>query len=82
MRECEELDGKHTVFGEVVSGFAILDRINVMKTDKKEKPLVDVKIFDMKVKPIFPIKSEKNILKVFQNPYREFISEFKKILEK
>ncbi|MFN0729097.1 peptidylprolyl isomerase [Polaribacter gochangensis] len=36
------LNNEHTVFGEVISGFATLDKIAELKTDVKEWPLVDV----------------------------------------
>ena len=45
-KETPFLDGRHTVFGEVVSGFEIVDTIARVKTykeaDKKDRPVVDV----------------------------------------
>ncbi len=39
-----ELDGEYTVFGEVVEGLSVLNKIAVMKTDKQNRPLEDVTI--------------------------------------
>ena len=36
------LDGKHTVFGEVVEGMAVVDSIGKVKTNQKDRPDVDV----------------------------------------
>lgn len=43
------LDGAYTVFGEVIEGLDVLDKIVVVKTDQADRPLQDVK---MKVKVI------------------------------
>ena len=43
------LDGAYTVFGEVVEGLEVIDKIAVVETDAANRPLVDVK---MKVKVI------------------------------
>jgi cyclophilin family peptidyl-prolyl cis-trans isomerase len=40
------LDGKHVVFGEVIDGKKIIDKINKIQTDHNDKPLYDVKIVD------------------------------------
>ena len=42
------LDGKHTVFGEVYEGFAVIDRIAEMKVDRSEWPVNDV-VFDIEI---------------------------------
>ncbi len=39
-----ELDGDYTVFGEVVSGFNIVEKIASLKTDKNSRPYTDVKL--------------------------------------
>ena len=44
------LTGKHTVFGQVVKGFDILDKIGAVKT-VRDKPVEDVKILSIKRKP-------------------------------
>ena len=36
------IDGEHTVFGEVISGFATIDKIVNLKSGGDEWPLVDV----------------------------------------
>jgi cyclophilin family peptidyl-prolyl cis-trans isomerase len=41
---CPWLDGKHTVFGEVVSGQDIVDRISRVQRDARDKPLEPVTI--------------------------------------
>lgn len=38
------LDNEHTVFGEVISGFATMNKIAKVKTDIKEWPMVDIKM--------------------------------------
>lgn len=39
-----QLDGEYTVFGYLVSGFEVLDRIAESTTDSYDKPLQDIKI--------------------------------------
>jgi len=41
------LDGSYSVFGEVIEGMNVIDSISSVKTDKNDRPLVDVK---MKIK--------------------------------
>ncbi len=43
------LDGTYTVFGEVVSGLDVVDKIAEVKTDQADKPLSDIKILKMKI---------------------------------
>jgi cyclophilin family peptidyl-prolyl cis-trans isomerase len=43
------LDGTYTVFGEVVEGLDIVDKIAAVKTDQSDKPVNDVKILKMKL---------------------------------
>ena len=38
------LDGQYTVFGEVVQGLDVVDKIQQMATDKNNRPLTDVRI--------------------------------------
>ena len=38
------LDGKYTIFGEVISGMDIADRINQVATDKNDRPLKNIRI--------------------------------------
>ena len=39
-----ELDGDYTVFGEVVSGLSILNKIASLETDKNSRPHTDIKL--------------------------------------
>ena len=41
---CPWLDGKHTVFGQVVSGQDVVDRISNVERDTRDKPLEPVTI--------------------------------------
>ncbi|XP_062927127.1 peptidyl-prolyl cis-trans isomerase B [Mobula hypostoma] len=40
------LDGKHVVFGKVVEGYNVVEKIENLKTDGRDKPLKDVVIAD------------------------------------
>ncbi len=44
------LDGKHTNFGEVVSGMDVVDAISAMETDERDAPLEKVVISDVLIK--------------------------------
>ena len=44
------LDGEYTVFGEVVKGIEIIDKIAEMETDDSDRPKIDVKIKRIRVK--------------------------------
>jgi peptidyl-prolyl cis-trans isomerase B (cyclophilin B) len=50
------LDWSYTVFGEVVSGMEVVDKIAATKTDKLDRPLKDVHILSVK---FIPRKKEK-----------------------
>jgi peptidylprolyl isomerase len=43
------LDGTYTVFGEVLEGLDVVDKIASVETDTADKPLTDVKILKIKI---------------------------------
>lgn len=43
------LDAQYTVFGEVVSGMDVIDKIQKAETDAHKRPLNDIRILSMKV---------------------------------
>lgn len=43
------LDGDYTVFGELVEGMEVLDRISAVQTDQNNRPVKDVRIVHVKV---------------------------------
>jgi peptidyl-prolyl isomerase D len=38
------LDGKHVVFGEIINGFEIIDELNLIETDRNDRPISNVTI--------------------------------------
>lgn len=42
-------DGKYTVFGQVIEGLDVVDRIGRMKTDKNDRPIEDIVISSIEV---------------------------------
>ena len=46
---CAQLNGSYTVFGETVEGLDIIDRIASVATDRKDRPLMDVRIQTIKL---------------------------------
>jgi peptidyl-prolyl cis-trans isomerase B (cyclophilin B) len=40
------LDGRHVVFGKVLKGMSVVDKIESTKTDSRDKPVLPVKIVD------------------------------------
>lgn len=45
---CVHLDGEYTVFGETVAGFNVIDKIAGVKTDRRDRPVNDVRIISIK----------------------------------
>ena len=43
------LDGNYTVFGEVVEGMDVVEKIQMVETDKNDRPIEDVKILKTKI---------------------------------
>lgn len=43
------LDGAYTVFGQVESGYDVIDRIQKAETDANNRPTTDIKVLSMKV---------------------------------
>jgi peptidyl-prolyl cis-trans isomerase B (cyclophilin B) len=43
------LDYSYTVFGEVVEGFSVLDKISHAKTDRNNRPLKDIRILSISI---------------------------------
>jgi peptidyl-prolyl cis-trans isomerase B (cyclophilin B) len=50
-QEASWLDGKHTVFGKVVSGMETVDAIESQPTDARDKPVDDAKIERIELDP-------------------------------
>ena len=43
------LDGQYTVFGEVIDGMDVIDKIEKVETDGADRPKEDVRIISMTV---------------------------------
>jgi peptidyl-prolyl cis-trans isomerase B (cyclophilin B) len=41
---CPHLDGEHTVFGQVIEGFSVIDSIAAVKVDSGDWPINDITI--------------------------------------
>ena len=68
------LDGQYTVFGEVVEGMDIVEKIQGVKTDKNDRPLEDIRILKATVTKDLPQpKAEKKAVtkKVVRKPVRK-----------
>ena len=38
------MDGTYTVFGEVIDGLDVIEKIAAVKTDKRDRPLEDIRM--------------------------------------
>lgn len=45
---CMHLDGEYTVFGETVAGLNVIDRIASVNTDRRDRPVADVRILSVR----------------------------------
>ena len=45
---CSHLDGQYTVFGEVIEGLDVIDKIAAVSTDRYDRPFEDVMIVSVK----------------------------------
>ncbi|KAK6066524.1 cyclophilin type peptidyl-prolyl cis-trans isomerase/CLD [Seiridium cupressi] len=43
------LDGKHTIFGRVKNGLSIVKRMGMVRTDKEDRPVEEVKILQARI---------------------------------
>ncbi len=48
-RACAQLDGAYTVFGETIDGIKTIDKIASVETDRRDRPVSDVKIITVKL---------------------------------
>lgn len=46
----EWLHMKHTIFGEVISGYNVVEKIEGVETDRQDKPIEEQKIISAKIK--------------------------------
>ena len=56
---CRHLDGEYTVFGETVEGFDVIDKIASVQTDRRDRPVEDIHIKEIK-----PVISEESAEKL------------------
>ena len=48
---CVHLDGEYTVFGETVAGLNVIDKIAAVATDRRDRPMADVRILSIRPNP-------------------------------
>ncbi|CAH1766449.1 3752_t:CDS:2 [Entrophospora sp. SA101] len=66
-RPCTHLDNKHTIFGKLVGGKEVLDKMESVPTDESDRPLEEIKISEVTV---------------FIDPYEEYKKDLEKKLKK
>ena len=44
-----QLDQEYTVFGEVISGMKVVNKIQMVETDENDRPIEDIRIKSMKI---------------------------------
>ncbi|KAI7870845.1 peptidyl-prolyl cis-trans isomerase-like 2 [Spinellus fusiger] len=62
-RPCAQLDGKHAIFGRVVGGLDVLDKIEAVEVDETDRPTRDIKMKEVVV---------------FVDPYEEYQTRLKR----
>ena len=58
---CLHLDGQYTIFGEVIEGLDVIDKIATVPVDRMDRPYEDVKIITVKpviVEPELPAQTD------------------------
>ena len=68
------LDGQYTVFGEVVEGMDVVEKIQGVKTDKNDRPLEDIRILKAMVTKDLPqpkVEKKAPQKKVVKKPVRK-----------
>lgn len=76
-RETPHLNGMHTVFGEVVIGIEVIDTINSVPTDQRDRPVDDVVIEKMNI-----IRKGKVTLNSFEKNMEEIENERKETAQR
>ncbi|RIB09750.1 peptidyl-prolyl cis-trans isomerase-like 2 [Gigaspora rosea] len=66
-RPCVHLDNKHTIFGKIVGGKDVLDKMETVPTDDSDRPLNEIKIVNVTV---------------FVDPYEEYKKNLEKKLNR
>ncbi|CAG8571872.1 11961_t:CDS:10 [Funneliformis caledonium] len=66
-RPCTHLDNKHTIFGKIVGGKEILDKMELVPTDESDRPLQEIKIIEVIT---------------FINPYEDYKKKLEKKLSR
>jgi len=46
-KACKQLDGMYSVYGETISGIQIIDQIAGMPTDRRDRPISDIRILNI-----------------------------------